>query len=48
MRQATKYGLPRKTLMQFMLKLMANLTDPHDGDVSDKVINALSKVAPAA
>jgi menaquinone-9 beta-reductase len=48
MKQATKYGLPRTTLMKFTLKLMANLTDPHDGDVSDKVINALAKVAPAA
>jgi hypothetical protein len=34
--------------MKFMLKLMANLTDPRDGDVSDRLINALSKVAPAA
>ncbi|HET6697860.1 MAG TPA: geranylgeranyl reductase family protein [Nocardioidaceae bacterium] len=48
MKQATRYGLPRHTLMKFMLKLMANLTDPRDGDVSDRVINALSKVAPAA
>jgi menaquinone-9 beta-reductase len=48
MKQATKYGLPRTTLMRFTLKLMANLTDPHDGDVSDRVINALAKVAPAA
>jgi menaquinone-9 beta-reductase len=48
MKQATKYGLPRTTLMKVMLKLMANLTDPRDGDVSDKVINALAKVVPAA
>ena len=48
MKQATRYGLPRTALMRFMLKLMANLTDPHDGDVSDRVINALSRVAPAA
>jgi geranylgeranyl reductase family protein len=48
MKQATKYGLPRTTLMKFMLKLMANLTDPRDGEVSDKVINALAKVVPAA
>ena len=48
MKPATKYGLPRTTLMKFTLKLMANLTDPRDGDVSDKVINALAKVAPAA
>ncbi|MGZ4495559.1 MAG: geranylgeranyl reductase family protein [Nocardioides sp.] len=48
MKQATKYGLPRTTLMKFTLKLMANLTDPRDGDVSDKVINALARVVPAA
>jgi menaquinone-9 beta-reductase len=48
MKQATKYGLPRTSLMRFTLKLMANLTDPHDGDVSDRVINALARVAPAA
>jgi geranylgeranyl reductase family protein len=48
MKQATKYGLPRTALMRFTLKLMANLTDPHDGDLSDRVINALARVAPAA
>ncbi len=48
MKQATRYGLPRETLMKFMLKLMANLTDPRGGDVSDRIINGLSKVAPAA
>ena len=48
MKQATRYGLPREALMKFMLKLMANLTDPRGGDVSDRIINALSKVAPAA
>jgi geranylgeranyl reductase family protein len=48
MKQATKYGLPRTTLMKFTLKLMANLTEPRGGDVSDRVINALARVAPAA
>jgi geranylgeranyl reductase family protein len=48
MKQATKYGLPRHGLMRFLLKLMANLTDPRDGDASDRIINALSKVAPDA
>ena len=48
MKQATRYGLPRTALMKFTLKLMANLTDPRDGDASDRVINALAKVAPAA
>jgi geranylgeranyl reductase family protein len=48
MKQATRYGLPRESLMRFMLKLMANLTDPRGGDVSDRVINGLSRIAPAA
>ncbi|QIX28125.1 geranylgeranyl reductase family protein [Nocardioides sp. JQ2195] len=48
MKQATKYGLPRPRLMRFTLKLMANLTDPRDGDAMDRIINALSKVAPNA
>jgi geranylgeranyl reductase family protein len=48
MKAATKYGLPRPTLMRFMLKLMANLTDPRDGDTMDRVINGLSKAAPRA
>jgi geranylgeranyl reductase family protein len=48
MKQATRHGLPRPALMRFMLKLMANLTDPRDGDASDRIINALSRLAPAA
>jgi flavin-dependent dehydrogenase len=48
MKQATKHGLPRKRLMGTVLKLMANLTDPRDGDFSDRVVNALSRWAPDA
>jgi geranylgeranyl reductase family protein len=48
MKLATRYGLPRPTLMRFTLKLLANLTDPHGGDAMDRLINGLSKVAPAA
>jgi menaquinone-9 beta-reductase len=48
MHACTKYGLPRKTLMRFTLKLLANLTDSRDGDAMDKIINSLSKIAPAA
>ncbi|WP_067494555.1 geranylgeranyl reductase family protein [Actinoplanes sp. TFC3] len=47
MRIATKHGMPHPTLMRFVLKLLANLTDPRDGDAMDRVINALTKVAPA-
>ncbi len=45
---ATRHGLSHPTLMRFTLKLLANLTDPHGGDVSDRLINALTKVVPAA
>jgi flavin-dependent dehydrogenase len=48
MKIATRHGLPHPTLMRFTLKLLANLTDPSDGDSMDRVINALTKVAPAA
>ncbi|BBH65673.1 drug:proton antiporter [Actinoplanes sp. OR16] len=47
MRAATKYGMPHPTLMKFVLKLLANLTDPRDGDAMDRIINGLTKVAPA-
>jgi menaquinone-9 beta-reductase len=48
MRLAVKYGLPRTTMMKFLLKIMANLAEPHGGDAGDRLINALSKMAPAA
>jgi flavin-dependent dehydrogenase len=47
MRICTRHGLPHPTLMRFVLKLLANLTDPRDGDAADRVINALVKLAPA-
>ncbi len=48
MHLCTRYGLPRKTLMRFVLKLLANLTDKNDGDAMDRIINALCKAAPSA
>ncbi|SCL24352.1 geranylgeranyl reductase family [Micromonospora nigra] len=47
MRLATKHGMPHPTLMRFVLKLLANLTDPRGGDAMDRVINAMTKAAPA-
>ena len=47
MRIATQHGLPHPTLMRFVLKLLANLTDPRGGDAMDRIINAMSRVAPA-
>ncbi|MFP5372893.1 MAG: geranylgeranyl reductase family protein, partial [Actinomycetes bacterium] len=48
MRQATRYGPRNEPAMRFLLKLMANLTDPTDGDAADRVINAMSRLAPTA
>jgi geranylgeranyl reductase family protein len=48
MKFATRHGMPHPTLMRFTLKLLANLTDPRDGDAMDRVINAMTKLAPAA
>jgi len=48
MKLCTTYGLPRPRLMRFVHKLLANLTDAHDGDAADRIINALCKAAPSA
>ena len=48
MKYATKYGLRQRTLMKFVLKMLANLTEPNKGDAMDRVINGLTKIAPAA
>ncbi|MQA13723.1 MAG: geranylgeranyl reductase family protein [Pseudonocardiaceae bacterium] len=47
MRTATRYGMPRITLMRFVLKLLANLYDSRDGDVTDRVITAMTRLAPS-
>ncbi|RCW46869.1 geranylgeranyl reductase family protein [Halopolyspora algeriensis] len=48
MRMATKHGLPRTTLMRFVLKLLANLHDSKGGDVADRVISATTRLTPSA
>ncbi|MGN6609287.1 MAG: geranylgeranyl reductase family protein [Jatrophihabitans sp.] len=47
MRLCTQRGMSHPALMRFVLKLLANLTDPSDGDVSDRIIHALLKITPA-
>jgi flavin-dependent dehydrogenase len=47
MQACTRHGLPHPALMRFVLKLLANLTDPHGGDVSDRVIHVLTRLTPA-
>ena len=46
MRFATRHAMSRPALMRFALKLLGNLTDPR-GDASDRLINALTRLAPA-
>ncbi|MBC6446441.1 geranylgeranyl reductase family protein [Actinokineospora xionganensis] len=46
MRTATKYGMPRETLMKLVLKLLAGLYDQKDGDAFDRVITAATRLAP--
>ena len=48
MRYATSRGMRHPQLMRFALKLLANLTDPTDGDASDRVISAMTRIAPAS
>ena len=48
MRYATSRGMHHPQLMRFALKLMANLTDPRDGDASDRVISAMTRLAPSS
>jgi geranylgeranyl reductase family protein len=47
MRFATRHGMPHPTLMKFVLKLLANLTDQRGGDAMDRVINAMTRAVPA-
>ena len=48
MQLATQRGLSHPMLMKFLLKLMANLTDPRGGDAMDRIINGIAKVTPRA
>jgi geranylgeranyl reductase family protein len=48
MRYATNRGMHHPQLMRFALKLLANLTDPRDGDASDRIISALTRLAPVS
>ncbi len=44
----TRHGIKRPALMRFALKLLANLTDQRGGDATDRAVNALSRMTPAA
>ncbi len=48
MSMAVRHGLPRSTWMKFVLKLLANLYDPHDSTIGDRVLAALTRIVPSA
>ncbi len=45
MRALTDYGLPQEWLMRFALRVMGNLTDGREGDVQDKIMYGLERLA---
>ncbi|HUX72162.1 MAG TPA: geranylgeranyl reductase family protein [Cellulomonadaceae bacterium] len=47
MRICTRYGLPRPLVMRFTLKLLSDCYEPRGGDMVDRVISGLTKLAPA-
>jgi menaquinone-9 beta-reductase len=48
MQYATGRGMSHPQLMKFALKLLANLSDPRDGDASDRIISAMTRLAPSS
>lgn len=44
----TRYGLPRPTLMRFVMKMLAHLYDGADGDWMDRALTSLTRLAPSA
>src|SRR5690606_31773505 len=48
MRLCTRYGLPRPMLMKLVLKLLSDVYEPRGGDLTDRLIAGLSRLAPAA
>jgi menaquinone-9 beta-reductase len=48
MRYATNAGMTKPALMRFALKLMANLSEPRGGDASDRLISAVTRLAPSS
>ena len=48
MRVCTRYGLPRPLLMRFTMKLLSDIYEPRGGDLVDRTIATLTRLAPAA
>jgi flavin-dependent dehydrogenase len=48
MRFATRHGVKRPAVMRFTMKFLGNLTETRGGDAVDRLVNAVSKMTPAA
>jgi menaquinone-9 beta-reductase len=48
MKFATRHGVKRPAVMRFTMKLLGNLTETRGGDAVDRLVNAVSKMTPAA
>jgi menaquinone-9 beta-reductase len=48
MRFATRHGVKRPYIMRFTMKFLGNLTETRGGDAVDRLLNAVSKMTPAA
>jgi menaquinone-9 beta-reductase len=48
MQFATRHGVKRPAVMRLTMKLLGNLTETSRGDATDRLINAVSKMTPAA
>ena len=48
MRAFTDYGVPRERFMRFVFRALGNLTDGREGDVQDKILYAIERLAPAS
>jgi len=48
MQFCTKHGVKRPAVMRFTMKLLGNLTETRGGDAVDRLLNAVSKMTPAA
>lgn len=48
MKLGVTYGLPRQTLMNTVVRVMANLTDPRGRTTTDRLMTALTRMTPSA
>jgi geranylgeranyl reductase family protein len=46
MRYSVEHGFPRERLMRFALRLLSNLTDGREGDLDDRVMDWIVRIAP--